>query len=121
VSGSLLSFPFGRFRLDFYASAAADPSGFGEGQRYVGSGVVTTGVLGSASFNFNFGFLQLPGFQITATATVLAGGTGVATSEFSRAVAARVIPIGDPIPLSFTTGALRSADETPLEEIVSSR
>ena len=37
VTGSLNSNPSTNFRIDFYANSAADSSGFGEGQRHLGS------------------------------------------------------------------------------------
>ena len=39
-----------RFRLEFFASAAADPSGFGEGQTFLGFTTVDTDVNGNATF-----------------------------------------------------------------------
>jgi hypothetical protein len=36
--------------LEFYANGSADPSGYGEGQRYLGAATVTTDAAGSASF-----------------------------------------------------------------------
>ena len=42
VAGTLNSQPGLTFTLDFYASAAADPSGFGQGRRYLGSATATT-------------------------------------------------------------------------------
>jgi titin len=48
VWGTLNSVPNATFTLDFYASAAADPSGYGEGQRWLGSAVATTDPGGNA-------------------------------------------------------------------------
>ena len=50
VSGTLHSDPNQTFTLDFYASTAADPSGYGQGAVYVGSTTVTTDGGGNASF-----------------------------------------------------------------------
>ena len=86
VRGNFNSTPSQRFRLDFYASAAADPSGFGEGQKYVGSTDVTTNITGAAHFDVSFLFAFLPGRWVTATATL-----AHATSEFSRAISARIV------------------------------
>jgi parallel beta-helix repeat protein len=84
VSGHLNSSPDGTYTLDFYASPAADPSGYGQGKYYLGSTTVTT-VSGIATFT-NIS-LTTPAIQgdaisvITATATDSAGNT----SEFSQA------------------------------------
>src|SRR5207302_6199745 len=72
------------FTLDFYASAAADPSGFGEGARYLGSALITTDASGNASFEVVLEARTTPGEVVTATATDPGGNT----SEFSRATLA---------------------------------
>src|SRR5262249_46461916 len=51
VLGHLNSTPNTTLTLDFYASASADPSGYGEGQRYLGSAQVTTDASGNANFD----------------------------------------------------------------------
>lgn len=86
VTGTLNSVPRTRFLLDFYASTAADPSGFGEGQRWIGTTTVTTNALGNSVFNLFLPGGTLPGEWITATATRLtATGQPTDTSEFSAA------------------------------------
>jgi hypothetical protein len=74
--------------LDFYASASADPSGFGEGQRWLGSIVVTTDPLGQLDFNVLLQAGTAAGERVTATATRLEDTTlrRLDTSEFSAAV-----------------------------------
>ena len=79
MAGTLNSTANTTFTLDFYASAAADPSGFGEGARYLGSAVVTTDAGGNASFEVTLAAATTPGEVVTATATDPAGNT----SEFS--------------------------------------
>jgi hypothetical protein len=81
VTGSLHSRADTSFTLDFYASAEADPSGFGEGQRYLGSAVVTTDTDGNALFEVTLEAGTVPGESLTATATDPSGNT----SEFSLA------------------------------------
>ena len=81
VNGSLNSTPSTLFTLDVFASASCDPSGFGEGQRYLGSFQTSTGTNGTAMFQPNFGALTLGEF-ITATATDPNGNT----SEFASCV-----------------------------------
>jgi hypothetical protein len=87
------------YRLEFFASAAADPSGFGQGQTFLGFKVVTTDGSGNVSFTATTaddGLAALPAGQsiVTATATDITlvtppgGGSPVPqndTSEFSRA------------------------------------
>jgi hypothetical protein len=86
VVGRLQSLPNTTYTLDFYASSSADPSGFGQGQRYLGSGTVTTNGSGKVTFHSNaFATLLGASFQnevITATATDPGGNT----SEFSAAI-----------------------------------
>jgi hypothetical protein len=81
------------YTLAFYASTSADPSGYGQGQRYLGSSQVTTDGSGNAIFDSNSFVTPLgAGLQtefITATATDSTGNT----SEFSAAVLANAGPV----------------------------
>jgi hypothetical protein len=65
--------------LDFYANAAPDPSGYGQGQTYLGSTQVTTDGSGNASISVNLQTGNLANEWLTATATAPDGST----SEFS--------------------------------------
>jgi streptogramin lyase len=67
--------------LDFYANTAAEPSGFGQGQIYLGSQVVTTAAGGA--FTAPLPGSSLGGQLVTATASDAAGNT----SEFSADLA----------------------------------
>ena len=80
INGSLSSAASSTYTLRFYASAAADPSGFGEGQTYLGSTSVTTNGSGSASFTFS-----APGGSIGSVVSATATKSGE-TSEFSNAL-----------------------------------
>ena len=82
ISGSFNGTPNASFTIDFYAGFAADPSGFGEGEIYLGSIGVTTDASGNAAGNFSTNVPLPAGTQITATATDAAGNT----SEFSAAL-----------------------------------
>jgi parallel beta-helix repeat protein len=77
-----------QYRLDFYASDASDPSGFGEGQHWLGFHKVQTDGLGEVRFSFRRNYpAATQGGYATATATLLDGDFGeVKTSEFSGAV-----------------------------------
>jgi hypothetical protein len=50
IEGTLNSIPNRDFAIDFYANAACDTLGYGEGERYVGSTMVVTGGDGNISF-----------------------------------------------------------------------
>jgi hypothetical protein len=97
VAGTLNSAPNTTFTLDFYANAAADPSGFGQGQRWLGSATVTTDGSGIANFGVGGLAASVPGEWISATAT---GPSG--TSEFGHDVQAI------PLPLSSLSGVVFS-------------
>ena len=81
IQGSLNSLPNTTFELDFYSSAAVDPSGNGEGAQFVGTTAVTTNGNGDAAINVTFPVGLATGRVITATATDPNGNT----SEFSAA------------------------------------
>jgi hypothetical protein len=80
ISGSLNSTPSTAFRLEFFSNSSADPSGFGEGQTFLGFVDVTTDPGGNATFNVTLPFTG--SFNVvTATATDGDGNS----SEFSHA------------------------------------
>ena len=79
ITGSLNSTPLTTFALDFYASAVGDLSGFGEGQTYLGSFLVSTDITGNVAFTGTVSGVAPVGQHITATATAPDGST----SEFS--------------------------------------
>lgn len=87
IEGTLDSTPSSTFRLELFASAACDVSGFGEGESFLGAVDVTTDAGGSAAF----GPITVPvpaGRQaLSATATNPAGST----SELSACVVAGAI------------------------------
>jgi hypothetical protein len=90
VTGTLNSTPGSVSTLDFYASAAADPSGFGEGQRWLGSIIVSTDLTGNAAFDANLIAATAIGEFITATATDTNGNT----SEFCGSKEISVLATG---------------------------
>jgi hypothetical protein len=84
VTGSMTGKAGATYNLDFYASAASDPSGYGEGDEFLGTTPVTMNASGTASFSTLVDADFSPGSYVTATATDAQGNT----SEFSAAVPA---------------------------------
>jgi hypothetical protein len=80
ITGTLNSTLNTTFRVEFFASNAADPSGFGEGQFFLGFTNVTTDGSGNGGFTVSLPVGTLPGQVVAATATDPAGNT----SEFSH-------------------------------------
>jgi len=78
IYGSLNSKPNTAFLLEFFANFTADPTGYGEGEQYLGQAQVTTNSSGDAQFNVRFP-LPANASTVTATATNSIGET----SEFS--------------------------------------
>ena len=79
VSGALDSRPETTYAVDFYANAACDGSGQGEGQAYLGTASVTTTASGHAQLNEALPAIPPALPFLTATATDPSGNT----SEFS--------------------------------------
>jgi hypothetical protein len=84
IRGTLDSSPSAQFTVEFFASPACDPSGFGEGAAFIGSTPVTTDGAGHAAFALTLPAAVAAGARATATATRLSTGD---TSEFSACVA----------------------------------
>lgn len=84
ISGALNSIPSHTFQIDLYRNAAADPSGHGEGQVYLGHTSLTTDAGNKGTFSFTTSG-SFAGQFITATATDATAGD---TSEFSANVIA---------------------------------
>jgi hypothetical protein len=82
VSGTLASVANTTFRIEFFANQSPNPSGFGEGQTYLGFTTVTTDGNGNATFTAS-GLAPAPADQgyLSATAT---NQTTNNTSEFSK-------------------------------------
>ncbi len=93
VGGTLNSAPNIAYALEFFANASCDPSGFGEGQRFLGAISVTTNGSGMATFSANLLGASVEGEVVTASATDPSGNT----SEFSpcRTVTAAPATRGD--------------------------
>jgi CSLREA domain-containing protein len=82
IRGRLNSAAGTTFRVEVFASPSCDPTGFGEGQTFLGATTVTTNAGGNGTFAIDASFS--PGLFITATAT----GPGGNSSEFAKCVQA---------------------------------
>jgi hypothetical protein len=80
IEGTLNSTPNTEFTIEFFSSATCDPSGFGEGQTFIGSATVMTDDTCNASFTVILPATVLCGQSVAATATSSSGNT----SEFSK-------------------------------------
>lgn len=81
ITGTLNSEANTQYRIEFFASEKDDPSGYGQGEIFLGSTNATT-VGNNASFNVNLSVDVPAGYFITATATDPNGNS----SEFSQAL-----------------------------------
>jgi hypothetical protein len=81
VDGTLTSAADTDYRIEFFSNASCDPSGYGEGQKFLGFVNAMTDGSGNASFSTSFPIVAPLG-QITATATDSKGNT----SEFSACI-----------------------------------
>ena len=105
VVGSLSSTSSGggrTYRIEFFASAAPDGSGFGEAERFLGSANVMTDGSGSAAINVTLTASVTEGEFVSATATDL---TTSDTSEFAQNIIATG-PNTSPIIVSNGGGAV---------------
>jgi hypothetical protein len=82
ITGTLQSVANTTFRVEFFSNAAADPSGYGQGQTFLGAVNVPTNGNGAGSFTFTL-TTPLPAGQtiVSATATNLTTGD---TSQFCQ-------------------------------------
>lgn len=121
-------------RIEFFASPDADPLGFGEGQTFLGSTLVTADANGLAQIDTTLAGVRLEaGQRVSATATVQLAGTAAAaatkpwgdSSEFGNAVTVQIRPsapvveagqtlrIAEHSPAGTVLGTLRASDADP--------
>jgi hypothetical protein len=93
----LSSLPNTAYQLEFYSTTNPDPLGFGEGESFLGTTLVTTDGTGNAGFTAGFPTGLPVGTYVTATATDPTGST----SEFSANYV---------LPLALVKQALLAAD-----------
>ncbi len=82
----------GLYTIAVYANSSCDPSGFGEGERFLGASQRVLSNVGAVDGSFSFDLATTdplgPGTQITATASAQSGPTADdGTSEFSACIA----------------------------------
>ncbi len=82
VHGTLLSTPNTSFRLEFFSNTTCDPTGYGEGETYLGFAEVKTRITGLTTFKILLPVPPMEGKFMTVTATDPAGNT----SEFSPCI-----------------------------------
>ncbi|HEY5118326.1 MAG TPA: right-handed parallel beta-helix repeat-containing protein, partial [Anaerolineales bacterium] len=99
VMGTMQGAANTHYQIEMFANDACDPSGYGEGQRFMVDTTATTDGTGSAEFHGGVSvssFLLTPGMFITATATDPNGST----SGFSQCVLVTEAPTPTPAPTS---------------------
>jgi hypothetical protein len=80
IEGTLNSTPNTSFTVQFFSNSGCDASGFGEGEKFIGSTTVTTNGNCNATFKVTLPVGVLPGQFMTSTAT----DPNSSTSEFSQ-------------------------------------
>jgi Calx-beta domain/Domain of unknown function (DUF4214) len=104
IEGTLDSAFSTQFRVEFFSNETCHPSGFGEGQKFLGFTNVSIDASGKASFTFNTPTASLLGSFITATATDPQGNT----SEFSACASGVVASPGT---LQLSTNFISKAED----------
>ncbi len=108
VTGTLNGDASTTYTVQFFANATADPSGYGQGQTYLGKITVTTDASGNASFTANLSVGVAPGQFLTATATDPAGNT----SEFAQdLVVTATLSLGGAVQPAAGSGTADALDE----------
>ncbi len=91
IKGTMNSLANSIYRMEFFSNAACNPSGFGEGQNFLGSRLVATDASGNAAFTDTLSGVNLStGPVITSTATDTLNNN---SSEFSACLQAAVLPL----------------------------
>ena len=113
ITGTLNSIASTSFRIEFYANAAGDGTGYGEGQTLIGIHDVGTDGSGNATFSPTFSATVSAGSAISATVSRLdAGDAEVETSEFAQNVTATAA--ANTAPVNTVPGAQVVLEDTPL-------
>ena len=97
ISGTLDAAASTSYTIEFFSNPAADPSGFGQGQTYLGSTVATKDASGHLSFSFTSP-VDLAGQAISATATDPLGNTSEFAKDFTTQAPTTITLIGQSTP-----------------------
>ncbi len=88
IQGSLNAAPSTQFLVQFFSNATEGPSGYGQGQTYLGSELVTTDTTSNVTFSAVLTGVSVPnGYYVTATATDPSSNT----SEFGKDVVTKAV------------------------------
>lgn len=91
IKGTMNSLANSVYRMDFFSNTICNPSGFGDGQNFLGTKLVTTDATGDAAFADTVSGVNVPAdAAITSTATDTLNNN---SSEFSACVQAAVLPL----------------------------
>jgi len=99
IQGTLSSAANTDYILEFFANSAPNPSGYGEGETFLGSVTVTTDDNGTANFKAVFAVAVEPGQFIAATATSPQNDTSAFSLSIQVTGAAPAIRPPGPMPL----------------------
>ncbi|HKY04678.1 MAG TPA: HYR domain-containing protein [Blastocatellia bacterium] len=91
INGSISGSPSNSYVIEFFSNDACDPSGFGEGQNFLGAVAINSSTTGGATFSASFPQTVFGNQFVTATATAI----GENTSEFSNCLA-----VDGPLPVA---------------------
>jgi hypothetical protein len=86
ITGTLMGLANTQYTVQFFSNTAADPSGFVEGQTFLGSVDVLTDGSGKATINATLPVVVGNGLHVDATATDPAGNTSQFSSAFPPVV-----------------------------------
>lgn len=90
LQGNMNSAANAVYRMEFFSNAACNPSGFGEGQNFLGFKQIATDASGNAAFSDTLmGVSVAAGAVVTSTATDTLGNS----SEFSACIVAGALPL----------------------------
>ena len=118
IAGSFSGAANTEFLIEFFSSATADGSGFGEARRYLGSTTITTNGSGTATISEVLDAPTGVGAAVTATASVDDGaGSYDNTSEFAQ----NVTVTGTSVITVTTTSDTADGDTSSIEALFADR
>jgi hypothetical protein len=119
IDGTLNAAVNSTFTIQFYVNSTADPSGFGQGQIFVGSASVTTNASGNASFSAVFNVSFATGLEVSATATDPNGNTSEFAQDIAITASAAIVRAAfAPVGAASVDQALQSLSISPLDETI---